>query len=228
MCAGEEQSRQASNQRTHSHISAKIRHSLVALCPVVSRSSLSENKVVGAEDLAVGASTNGVHGSRLKIHEHSAGNIATASCLIEVNVDALKLEIRVAMVGTSGINTYTQQNQATGRQTQDGSWRISRLQGSPWRVGIFFQRQWDRQRKKSPKSHEMLAGIRMRGILGRTDPTRSRLRISTKREHANSNSSAKQGILTVLVGDNLPELGTDLVTALSSLNVNDFTHCRSP
>jgi len=31
---------------------------------------------------------------------------------------------------------------------------------------------------------------------------------------------------SVLVGDDFPELGTDLVTALSSLNVNDFSHCR--
>jgi len=29
---------------------------------------------------------------------------------------------------------------------------------------------------------------------------------------------------TVLIGDDFPELGTDLVTALSSLNVNDFSH----
>jgi len=29
---------------------------------------------------------------------------------------------------------------------------------------------------------------------------------------------------TVLVGDDLPELGTDLVTALSALNMNDFSH----
>jgi hypothetical protein len=29
---------------------------------------------------------------------------------------------------------------------------------------------------------------------------------------------------TVLVGDNLPELGTDLVTALAGLEVDDFTH----
>jgi len=29
---------------------------------------------------------------------------------------------------------------------------------------------------------------------------------------------------SVLVGDDFPELGTDLVTALSSLNVNDFSH----
>jgi hypothetical protein len=28
----------------------------------------------------------------------------------------------------------------------------------------------------------------------------------------------------VLIGDNLPELGTNLVTALTSLNVNDLSH----
>ena len=29
---------------------------------------------------------------------------------------------------------------------------------------------------------------------------------------------------TMLVGDDLPELGTDLVTALTGLKVNDFSH----
>ena len=33
------------------------------------------------------------------------------------------------------------------------------------------------------------------------------------------------GVDAVLVGDDLPELGTDLVTALTSLNVNEFSHC---
>jgi hypothetical protein len=28
----------------------------------------------------------------------------------------------------------------------------------------------------------------------------------------------------VLIGDHLPEFGTDLVTALSSLDMNDFSH----
>jgi hypothetical protein len=32
------------------------------------------------------------------------------------------------------------------------------------------------------------------------------------------------GINTVLIGDNLPEFSTNLVTALTSLNVNDFSH----
>jgi hypothetical protein len=32
------------------------------------------------------------------------------------------------------------------------------------------------------------------------------------------------GVNTVFIGDDFPELGTDLVTALTSLNVNDFSH----
>ena len=35
---------------------------------------------------------------------------------------------------------------------------------------------------------------------------------------------AASWVNAVLVGDDLPELGTDLVTALSALNVNDFSH----
>jgi hypothetical protein len=32
------------------------------------------------------------------------------------------------------------------------------------------------------------------------------------------------GVYTVLIANDLPELGTDLVTALTTLNVNDFAH----
>jgi len=35
------------------------------------------------------------------------------------------------------------------------------------------------------------------------------------------------GVNTVFVGDNFPEFGTDLVTALASLNVDDFAHGES-
>jgi hypothetical protein len=34
------------------------------------------------------------------------------------------------------------------------------------------------------------------------------------------------GIRTVLVGDDLPELGADLVAALAALHVDDLAHCR--
>ena len=34
---------------------------------------------------------------------------------------------------------------------------------------------------------------------------------------------SSSGVNTMFIGDDFPELGTDLVTALSSLNVNDFS-----
>jgi len=107
--------------------------SVVSLGPVVSGSSLAEDKVIRAEELAVGSSADRVHGTGLKIHEDSTGNIASSGSLVEVDVDALKLEVRVASISSSGVNA-------------------------------------------------------------------------------------------VLVRDNLPELGSDLVAALASLHMDDFTH----
>jgi hypothetical protein len=108
--------------------------SVVTFGPVVTSTSLTENEVVGSEELTERSSTDGVHGSWLKIHEDSTGDISTTSSLVVINVDSLELEIRVSMISTSGVNT-------------------------------------------------------------------------------------------VFIRDNLPELGTDLVTALTTLNVHDLTHC---
>jgi len=106
---------------------------VVTLGPVVSGSGLAENEVVGAKELAERTGANRVHGSWLKIHKDSSGNITATSGLVEIHIDALQLKIGVSVVGA-----------------------------------------------------------------GRID--------------------------TVLVGDDLPELGTDLVTALASLNMDNFTH----
>jgi proteasome assembly chaperone (PAC2) family protein len=108
--------------------------SVVTLGPVVTSTSLTEDEVVGSEELTERSSTDGVHGSWFKIHEDSTGDISTTSGLVVINVDSLKLEIRVSVISTGGVNT-------------------------------------------------------------------------------------------VFVRDNLPELGTDLVTALTTLNVHDLTHC---
>jgi hypothetical protein len=108
--------------------------SVVTFGPVVTSTSLTENEVVGSEELTERSSTDGVHGSWLKIHEDSTGDISTTSSLVVINVDSLELEIRVSVISTSGVNT-------------------------------------------------------------------------------------------VFIRDNLPELGTDLVTALTTLNVHDLTHC---
>ena len=107
--------------------------SVVTLGPVVTGSSLAENEVVWSEELSEWSGSDGVHGSWLKIHEDGSWDVSSTSGFVVVNVDSLKLEIGVTVVGTSWVNT-------------------------------------------------------------------------------------------VLIGDNLPELGTDLVTALTSLDVDEFTH----
>jgi hypothetical protein len=77
---------------------------VVALGPVVARAGLAEHKVVGAEDLAVGARAHGVHRAGLEVHEHRARHVAPAGRLIEVHVDALELEVGVAVVGAGGVD----------------------------------------------------------------------------------------------------------------------------
>ena len=105
----------------------------MTLGPVVTGTGLTENEVVGAEKLAEGTSTDGVHSSGLEIHKDGAGNVTATGGFVVINVDTFELEVGVTVVGTGGVNT-------------------------------------------------------------------------------------------VLVGDDFPELGTDLVTALASLDVNDFSH----
>merc|ERR1719460_3332340 len=78
--------------------------SVVALGPVVTSASLSENEVVGAEELAERSSTDGVHGAGLKVHEDSTGHVAAAGGFVEVDIDALELEARVAVVGAGGVD----------------------------------------------------------------------------------------------------------------------------
>merc|ERR1719389_878395 len=106
---------------------------VVALGPVVTSAGLAKDKVVGAEELTERSGTDGIHGTGLEVHQDGAGHVAASGCLVVVHVDALELQVGVAMVCTSGVNA-------------------------------------------------------------------------------------------VLVGDDLPELGTDLVTTLASLDVDKFTH----
>lgn len=77
---------------------------VVTLRPVVAGASLAEDEVVGAEDLAVRAGADGVHRAGLEVHKDRAGNVAAASRLVEVDVDALELKIGVALVGASWID----------------------------------------------------------------------------------------------------------------------------
>ena len=65
---------------------------------------MSEDEVIGTEDLAIGTSADGVHGSGLQVHQNSAGDIASSGGLIEVDVDTLQLEVGVALVGSGGVD----------------------------------------------------------------------------------------------------------------------------
>jgi hypothetical protein len=78
------------------HLSA---FGVVALGPVVAGTRLAEDKVVGAEELAKGTGADGVHGAGLQVHEDGAGHVAAAGGLVKVHVDALQLEVGVAVVG---------------------------------------------------------------------------------------------------------------------------------
>jgi hypothetical protein len=109
---------------------------VMTFSPVVTGTSLSENEVVGSEELTEWSSSDRVHGSWFKIHKDSSWDKSATSSFVIVDVDTLQLQVGVTMVGTGGVNS-------------------------------------------------------------------------------------------VLVGDDFPELGTDLVAALTSLNVDQFPHCES-
>ena len=106
---------------------------VVTLGPVVAGSGLSEDEVVGSEELTEGSGSDWVHGSWFKIHKDSSGDVPSSGGFVVVDIDPLELEVGVSVVGTGGVNS-------------------------------------------------------------------------------------------VLVGDDLPEFGTDLVAALTSLDVDDFSH----
>ena len=52
---------------------------VVTLGPIVSSTSLAKHEVVRAEDLPIRTGANGVHRSRLEIHQNGAGNVTACS-----------------------------------------------------------------------------------------------------------------------------------------------------
>lgn len=78
---------------------------VVALGPVVSSTALSEDKVVGPEELSEGTGSDGVHGSRFKIHQYCSGDVSSSSSFIIVNVNSFELEVGVSVIGSGGIDT---------------------------------------------------------------------------------------------------------------------------
>jgi hypothetical protein len=54
---------------------------------------LSEDEVVGSEELTERSSSDGVHGSWFKIHENGSWDVSSAGGFVEVNVDSFELKI---------------------------------------------------------------------------------------------------------------------------------------
>ena len=76
----------------------------MTLGPVVSSSRLSEDEVVGPEDLAVGPGSDGVHGAGLEVDKDSSWDVLAAGGFVVVNVDAFKLEVGVSVVSTGRVD----------------------------------------------------------------------------------------------------------------------------
>jgi len=62
---------------------------VVTLGPVVTGTGLSEDEVVGSEELTERSSSDGVHGSGFEIHEDGSRNVSTTGSFVIVDVDSL-------------------------------------------------------------------------------------------------------------------------------------------
>jgi len=78
---------------------------VVTLGPVVTGTSLTEDEVVWSEELTEWSSSDRVHRSWLEIHEDSSWDESTTGSLVVVDVDSLKLEVRVTVIGTGWVDT---------------------------------------------------------------------------------------------------------------------------
>ena len=77
----------------------------MSLSPVVTRSTLSKHKVVWSENLTERSTPDTVHGAGLQVHQHGPGDVLATSGLIVVDIDALQLQLRCALVGPSWVNS---------------------------------------------------------------------------------------------------------------------------
>ena len=78
---------------------------LTSFRPVVTRTILTEDKVVGAEKGTERTRTDRVHGSGLEIDQDCTRNVLVGLYFIIVDIDTLKLEIVGAFVETVTVDT---------------------------------------------------------------------------------------------------------------------------
>ena len=77
---------------------------LTSFRPVVTRTILTEDKVVGAEKGTKRTRTDRVHGSGLEIDQDCTRNVLVGADLIVVDVDTLQLEVVGTLVHSITIN----------------------------------------------------------------------------------------------------------------------------
>lgn len=66
---------------------------------------LTKDEVVWSENLTEWSRSDRVHSTRLQVDQNGPGYVFAPSSLVVVDVDALELEVRVAMVGPSWVDT---------------------------------------------------------------------------------------------------------------------------
>ena len=66
--------------------------------PVVACTGLPNDEVAWPEGLAKGARTDDVHSPWLEAYQNDTWHIASSSCFVEVDIDALKLQVRIVVV----------------------------------------------------------------------------------------------------------------------------------
>ena len=76
----------------------------MALGPVISGPRLAKDKIVWSEDLSIGTISDTVHSAWLKVDENGPRDVLATRCFIEVDIDALQLQVRVSLVGAGGID----------------------------------------------------------------------------------------------------------------------------
>jgi hypothetical protein len=73
--------------------------------PIVTGTSLSEDEVVWSEELTEWSSSDGVHCSWFEIHEDSSWDESSTGSFVIVDIDSLKLEVGVTVIGTGWVDT---------------------------------------------------------------------------------------------------------------------------
>ena len=77
---------------------------LTSFRPVVTCATLSKHEIVRPEEVAEGTRPDGVHRSWLQVDKNGARNVLVGLNFIVVNVDALELQVIVALVDTVAVD----------------------------------------------------------------------------------------------------------------------------